>query len=235
MKINIWSDIRCPFCYIGKKRFEEALSQFEHKDKVEVTWKSYQLDPNLKTDVSVSTLDYLVSSKGMPKEQLEQMFAHAQTMGAEVGVEMNLEASIPANTKNAHRLTQFATSKSNSQAEQLTESLFKAHFTDAKNIDDTEVLLSLAKEVGLDEEEVKQVLHSEDFAYEVQQDQMEAANIGVQGVPFFVLQDKYAISGAQPVEAFLEVLNKSWTHYTEDKKPLEIIKGDSCDVDGNCN
>lgn len=235
MKINIWSDIRCPFCYIGKKKFEQALSQFAHKDKVEITWKSYELDPNMKTDASISTMDYLAKSKGMPAERVEQMLAHAKAMGKEVGVDMNIEASIPANTKNAHRLTQFVASKSQEKAALLTENLFKAHFTEAKNIDDKEVLLALGLEVGMEEEELKLLLNSDDFAYEVSQDQMEAANIGVQGVPFFVLHNKYAISGAQPVEAFLEALNKSWEHYAEDKQPLEIIKGDSCDVDGNCD
>lgn len=235
MKINIWSDVRCPFCYIAKRKFEEALSQFEHKDEVEITWKSYELDPELKTDATISTLEYLASNKRMPTQQVEQIFSQAKAMGKEVGVEMNMENSIPANSKNAHRLTHLANSKSSEMGNQLTESLFKAHFTDAKNIDDKEVLLALGLEVGLEEKEIQNLLDSDAFAYEVRQDQMEGANIGVKGVPFFVMHKKFAVSGAQPVEAFLDVLNKAWHYYKEDEKPMQILSGNSCDVDGNCD
>lgn len=235
MKINIWSDIRCPFCYIAKRKFEEALSQFEHKDEVEVVWKSYELDPELKTDPSISTLEYLASNKRMPIGQVEQIFSQTKAMGKEVGVDMNMEDSIPANSMNAHRLTHLANSKNSEMGNQLTESLFKAHFTDAKNIDDKEVLLALAEEVGLEEKEIQDLLDSDTFAYEVRQDQMEGANIGVKGVPFFVLHKKFAISGAQSVEAFVAVLNKAWHYYKEDEKPMQILSGSSCDVDGNCD
>lgn len=234
MKISIWSDVRCPFCYIAKKKFDEALSQFEHKDEVEVTWKSYELDPELKTDPSISTLEYLASNKRMPTEQVKQMFSQAKLMGQEVGIELNLETSVPANSKNAHRLTHLANSKSREMGDQLTESLFKAHFTDAKNIDDNEVLLALGLEVGLEEKEVQDLLESDAFAYEVRQDQMEAGNTGVRGVPFFVMHKKFAVSGAQPTEAFLESLRKSWHYYKQDEQPMQIISGSTCDVDGNC-
>lgn len=234
MKINIWSDVRCPFCYIAKKKFEAALVQFEHKDKVEITWKSYELDPELKTDLSISTLEYLASHKQMPIEQVKQLFSQAKSMGEEVGVVLNLESSIPANSKNAHRLTHLANSKSREMGNQLTENLFKAHFTDAKNIDDKEVLLTLGLEVGLDEKEIKDLLESDAFGYEVRQDQMEARNIGVRGVPFFVMHKKFAVSGAQSTDTFLETLKKSWHYYKQDEKPMEIISGNSCDVDGNC-
>jgi len=234
MKINIWSDVRCPFCYIAKKNFDKALAQFEHKDEVEVTWKSYELDPELKTDTSISTLEYLASNKQMPTQQVEQMFAQVKQMGKEVGLEMNIEESIPANSKNAHRLTHLAYSKSNEMADKLTEALFKAHFTDGKNIDDNEVLTELGKEVGLGEKEINDLLDSDTFAYEVRQDQMEAGNTGVRGVPFFVMHKKFAVSGAQPTEAFLNALEKSWHYFKEDEKPMEIISGNSCDTDGNC-
>lgn len=235
MKINIWSDVRCPFCYIAKRNFEKALSQFEHKDKIEVTWKSYELDPELKTDTSISSLEYLASNKRMPIQQVEQMFTQVKQMGKDVGLEMNMDDSIPANSKNAHRLTHLAYSKSNKMGEKLTEALFKAHFTDGKNIDDNDVLISLGVEVGLQETEVQELLNSDAFSYEVRQDQMEARNIGVSGVPFFVMHKKFAVSGAQPSEAFLEALRKSWHYYKEDEKPMQIISGNSCDVDGNCD
>lgn len=235
MKINIWSDVRCPFCYIAKKKFDEALSQFEHKDEVEVTWKSYELDPEMKTAPSISTLDYLASNKRMPTEQVKQIFSQAKQMGKEVGIELNMEDSIPANSKNAHRLTHLANSKSTEMGNQMIESLFKAHFSDAKNIDDKDVLLAVGLEVGLEENEVKDLLESDAFAYEVRQDQMEAGNTGVRGVPFFVMHKKFAVSGAQPTEAFLEALQKSWHYYKQDEQPIQIISGNTCDVDGNCD
>lgn len=234
MKINIWSDVRCPFCYIGKRKFEEALSRFEHKDEVEITWKSYELDPELKTDTSISTIDYLASNKRMPIEQVKQLISHAKRIGEEVGIQMNIEKSIPANSWNAHRLTHLATSKSKEMGSQLTELLFKAHFIDAKNIDHKEVLLALGLEVGLNEKGIQDLLNSDDFGYEVRQDQMEATNIGVSGVPFFVFHKEFAVSGAQPVDAFLEVLNKAWHYYKEDERPIQILSGNSCDIEGNC-
>ena len=235
MKINIWSDVRCPFCYIAKRNFEKALSQFEHKGEIEIAWKSYELDPELKTDTSISSLEYLASNKRMPIQQVEQMFLQVKQMGEDVGLEMNMNDSIPANTKNAHRLTHLANSKSMEMADKLTEALFKAHFTDGKNIDDNQVLIDLGVEVGLEEKEIQELLDSDAFSYEVRQDQMEARNIGVSGVPFFVMHKKFAVSGAQPSEAFLEALRKSWHYYKEDEKPMQIISGNSCDVDGNCD
>lgn len=234
MKINIWSDVRCPFCYIGKRKFDAALSQFEHKDKVEVVWKSYELDPELKTDETITTVEYLASNKQIPIDQVKQMIAHAKTMGQEVGLEMNIENSITANSKNAHRLMHFASSQNKEIGDELMEALFKAHFTDAKNIDDNDVLLELGLKVGLDKDGINELLNSEDFSYEVRQDQMEARNIRVKGVPFFVMHKKFAVSGAQPTETFLDVLKKAWHYYKEDQKPIHIISGNSCDVNGNC-
>lgn len=234
MEIKIWSDVRCPFCYIGKKHFDAALAKFEHKDKVQVEWKSYELDPELKTDPSLSYAEYLSSNKRMPMSQVEAMFAQIRESGKVVGLEMNPEAAIPSNTAKAHRLTHFATSKGSDFGDAMMEALFKAHFTDSLNIDDSEVLLELATAVGLDKEEVKAVLESDDFSYEVRQDQMEAGNIGVRGVPFFVLHKKFAVSGAQPIEGFVQALEKSWHYFEQDQAPIEILGGQSCDVDGNC-
>lgn len=208
MIVKIWSDVRCPFCYIGKKNFEAALEKFPDKDRVKVEWKSFQLDPSLKTDTSLSTLDHFVETKGVNKEQAKQMFDGATKMAREAGINFNLEEAIPANSFMAHRLIQFA--KSKDLGNEIEEGLFKAHFEEAKNIDDTKDLVQVAKSIGLDAEEVENILNSDAFAYEVKQDEMEARNIGVSGVPFFVFEDKYAVSGAQPSEAFLQTLEKSW-------------------------
>lgn len=233
MKVKIWSDVRCPFCYIGKKKFEEALAKFPQQDRVEIEWKSYQLDPHLKTDPNLSTLDYFMQTKGVSEDQAKQMFQTATGMAAEIGLKFNLEASVTANSFMAHRLIQLA--KSKGLGNEIEEALFKAHFEDTKNIDDPEVLQELATSIGLNAAEVKTTLAGDDFAYEVKQDEMEARNIGVRGVPFFVFDDKYAISGAQPTEAFLETLEKAWKEFNPKKVKLEISEGDSCTPDGNCD
>ena len=230
MKVSIWSDIRCPFCYIGKKKFEDALEQFPNKNKVEIVWKSFQLDPSLKTDPHTSLLEYFEKTKGISEEQALQMFNGATKMAEEAGISMNLQKGVLANSFNAHRLIQFA--KTRDLGNEIKEALFKIHFEEGKNIDDVSILSKVAASIGLDAEEVMQVLNSDAYAYEVKQDEMEARNIGVRGVPFFVFDDKYAISGAQPVEAFLQTLEKVWE---EKKTDIKISEGDSCAGEGNCD
>ncbi|MCH4823378.1 DsbA family oxidoreductase [Gramella lutea] len=230
MKVSIWSDVRCPFCYIGKKKFEDALEQFPNKDKVEIVWKSFQLDPSLKTDPHTSMLEYFIEAKGVSEEQALQMFSGATKMAEEAGISMNLQEGILANSFKAHRLIQFA--KTRNLGNEIKEILFKVHFEDGKNIDDISVLLEVATSIDLDAEEVKQVLNSDAYAYEVKQDEMEARNIGVRGVPFFVFDDKYAISGAQPVETFLQTLETVWK---EKNSELKISEGDSCTSEENCD
>lgn len=207
MEVKIWSDVRCPFCYIGKRKFEAALEQFQQREQVQVTWKSFQLDPNLETRTDINTIDYFVETKGVSEAQARQMLGGATQMAKEVGLDFQLDKSVLANSFKAHRLIQMA--KSKGLGNEIEEALFKAHFEEAKNIDDLEVLTKTAVSVGLNAEEVVEMLQSDAFAYEVKQDEMEARNIGVNGVPFFVFNDRYAISGAQPVEAFLQTLEKA--------------------------
>lgn len=233
MEVKIWSDIRCPFCYIGKKKFEAALEKFPQKEKVKVVWKSFQLDPNLKTDPNKSTLDYLVQTKGVSAEQTRQMFRGATQMARETGLHINLEDAVLANSFMAHRLIQQA--KEAGLGNEMEEALFKAHFEEAKNIDNLEVLVQVSTSIGMDAEEVRRKLESDAFAYQVKQDEMEARNIGVRGVPFFVFDDKYGVSGAQSSENFLQTLEKSWEAYLQKNQKLEISEGDSCTTQGNCD
>ncbi len=212
MKVDIWSDIRCPFCYIGKRKFEQALEKFENKDDVEVIWHSFQLDPNLKTQPEVDLIDYFTKAKGISREQAIQMFSRAKEMAVESGLEFNMDSMIVANSYNSHQLLQFA--KSKGLGNDVKEALFEAQFTEGKNIDDRQTLLDIAAGLGLDKTETEEVLDSEKFAYQLKQDEMAAKNIGVQGVPFFVFNKKYAVSGAQSPETFLEVLEKSWEERT---------------------
>lgn len=208
MKVKIWSDVRCPFCYIGKKKFETALAGFSEKDQVEVEWKSFQLDPTLKTDANLNTLEYFIQTKGVSEEQARQMLSGATEMAAEVGLNFELDSSILANSFMAHRLIQLA--KLKGLANEAEEALFKAHFIKGQNIDDFKVLEEISTSIGIDTDEMKNLLNSDAFGYEVKQDEMEARNIGVTGVPFFVIDDKYAISGAQSSETFLQTLEKAW-------------------------
>ncbi len=208
MTIDIWSDVRCPFCYIGKRNFEKALEKFPNKEAVNVNWHSFQLDPNLETQPNVSSLDHFVNAKNVSREQALQMFENVEKMASEAGLEMNPNTSVVANSFRAHLLIQLANEKG--KANDLEEALFKAHFSEAKNIDDKEALLEIAVSAGLDKDEAEQALASEEYAYAVKQDEMLAQQIGVRGVPFFVFENKYGVSGAQPSETFLEVLEKVW-------------------------
>ncbi|UKM63698.1 DsbA family oxidoreductase [Flavobacteriaceae bacterium GSB9] len=231
MNIKIWSDIRCPFCYIGKKHFETALEHFPHKDKVTVEWKSFELDPNLQTTTNVDAITHFVETKGIDKERAKHMFNNVTAMAANTGLDFKLEQSVPANSLNAHRLLHIA--KEKGLANQAKEALLKSHLSEGKNIDDLDVLVSLANQLGMNATEVRKTLESDDYTYEVRQNEMEARNLGINSVPFFVLDNKYGISGAQPVEVFTETLEKVWK---ESQSKLEIIStSNTCDVDGNCN
>jgi predicted DsbA family dithiol-disulfide isomerase len=236
MKVNIWSDIRCPFCYIGKKKFELALEKFQHQGKIEVNWRSFELDANLVTDTSRSMYDYIADIKGISLEQASQMHHQVTQAADSVGLTFDFDKAVLANSFNAHRLIQFAKTKDlGNEAEEL---LFKAHLTEGKNIDDRQILLAIGLELGLSEEELKDVIFNANaYAKEVKLDQQQAQAIGVRGVPFFVFNDKYAVSGAQSPDTFLEVLEKSWEEYAS-SLPNELVvlnSENSCDIDGKCS
>ena len=204
MKVEIWSDVMCPFCYIGKRKFEMALNQFEGKDKVEITWKSFQLAPSIVTDASKSVNQFLAERKGWSLEHAAQMNDHVTKIAKEVGLEYNLDKSVVANSFDAHRFSNLA-KKHNCQNE-AEEQLFKAYFTDGKNTADFDTLIQLGVEIGLDAVEIKQMLESDDYSEAVRMDIYEAQQIGVSGVPFFLFIDKYTISGAQETSVFLQAL-----------------------------
>jgi len=208
MKIEIWSDVMCPFCYIGKRKFEAALEQFENKANVIVVWKSFQLNPAMKTDPSKNITSYLAEIKGWSLEQAKEMNTHVTNMAKEVGLHYDFDKAIVANSFDAHRLIQLA--KKHGKGDEAEEQLFKAYFTEGKNTDDHSTLIEIGISIGLNEIEVKQVLASDQFSDDVRKDIIEAQQIGVRGVPFFVVDRKYGVSGAQPTEVFLETLTKAW-------------------------
>lgn len=223
----------CPFCYIGKRRFEQALGQFEHKDEIEVEWKSFQLNPNLVTDPTININQYLADIKGITIDHAKQLNDHVTQMAAEVGLTYDFDKAIVANSFDAHRFAHLA--KQNSLGDEAEEALFNAYFTEGKNIADHETLAELGEQIGLDKDEVAHTLKGNKYAINVNQDIAQAQQLGVRGVPFFVLDMKYGISGAQPVEAFTETLEKAYTEWTATKPvALNVIEGDSCEVGGDC-
>ena len=235
LKIEIWSDVQCPFCYIGKHKFEKALDQFEHKDSIDVVWKSFQLNPNLETNPNVSTAEYLAKHKGISIEEAKQMGLHVAQAGSQIGLKFDFETVVLANTFNAHRILHFAEKKK--VQNELKEALFQAHFVNGKNIDEVETLVKIGSQVGLDKDEIRTCLSTNQFANEVKQDIAEARQFGIQGVPFFVFDRKYAVSGAQDPSAFLQTLEKSFEEWHKENPSFIVAanKGESCDVNGNCD
>lgn len=235
MKIEIWSDIMCPFCYIGKRRIERALETFENKDQVQIVWKSFLLNPDMVTDPSLSNTEYLAKVKGWSLQQTKQITDQVTAMAAEEGLEYHLDKAVVANAKNAHRLLQLA--KHLGKGDAMKERLLKAYFTEGQNIDDKETLLQLALEIGLEKERVLTCLNSNEFSEAVEADIYESRLIGVSGVPFFVLDRKFGISGAQPLDLFKQTLEKAWDSHVKDRKTIQVENGpgESCDVEGNCD
>ena len=234
MKIEIWSDVLCPFCYIGKRNFETAMEQFEFKNQVEVIWKSFQLDSEIPDVATESYQDYLVKRKGMSAEQVKGMLENVTQSAKQVGLEYNFDQAVMVNSLNAHKLIQFA--KTKKLGDEMEERLFLAFFTEGKNIADLSVLTQLGKDIGLDETELQTAFTDDNYAYMLKQDIAEAQHVGVRGVPFFVLDRKYAISGAQPPQAFLQNLEKSFSEWKQENPEikLDVSEGQSCTTDGNC-
>ena len=198
----------CPFCYIGKRKFEKALEQFPHKNNIEIIWKSFQLDPSTVTDPTLNTIDHLAHRKGWSKEQANETTAHVTNIAKLVGLEFNFDKAVVANSFDAHRLSHLA--KKHGKQNELEEQLFKAYFTDGKNTADYKTLTEIGIKVGLEEKEITDVLKSDLFFAEVNEDIEQAQQIGVSGVPFFVLDRKYAVSGAQEPDTFLGALTKAY-------------------------
>jgi predicted DsbA family dithiol-disulfide isomerase len=237
MKVEIWSDIMCPFCYIGKRHFESALAQFADSAQIEVEWKSFQLDPGIpmKFDKKVNVFQYLADRKGISLEQSVAMHDRVTQMAQEAGLNYRFDQAVVANSFNAHRMIQFAKSKGLGDAAE--EVLFKAYFTEGKNFGDPEVLKELGAQIGLSEADVTASLSNAHYADLVKRDVAEADSIGVTGVPFFVFDRKLAISGAQPTEAFLQTLRQAHGEWKKSTgaQIMEVSGGPACTPEGKCD
>lgn len=236
MIVEVWSDIMCPFCYIGKSRFEKALDAFAEKEKVKVIWRSFQLAPDLVTDPDLSIDEYLADKKGFQPEQAREMNQYVSRLAAEEGITFNLARAVVANSHKAHQLVHFARESGKDRA--AIAKLFSAYFTEGENIDDLAFLQKLGEHLGLDTDALREALLQNTYAAHVQEDIQQAQKIGVRGVPFFVFNRSYAISGAQAQEAFSQTLEQAfgeWSGQNNKGTSAGPSSGAACEPDKNCN
>lgn len=235
MNVEIWSDVVCPFCYIGKRKFEGALAQFTHRDDVAITWHSFQLSPDAPRHAEGTIHEALAAKFGGDLARARAMNDHVTNEAAAVGLRYDLDRAQPTNTFDAHRFSHLAAAHGLQDAAE--EHLFAAYFTEGRHIGQPDTLREIAAAIGLDPEAVTAMLASDAYAAEVNADIAEAREIGITGVPFFVLDRQYGVSGAQPTETFLQVLQQVWA----ESHPLTILGGqpaanaaaDDC-ADGVC-
>jgi len=230
MQIEIFSDVVCPWCYIGKRHLEEALETFPHADKIDVVYRSFQLDPTTPADSNEKVAESLGRKYNQSPAQVEQMQQRVTETAAAAGLDFHLEHTHAENTFDAHRLLHWAL-EHGKQAE-LKERLMKAYFVDGARVGTHSVLADLAAEVGLDRAEAERVLASQEYGTEVASDLSLAKSFGATGVPFFVFDRTYAVSGGQPAAVFTEVLEKAWS----ESNPLTTVGGDgqAC-TDDSCS
>lgn len=228
MKIEMWSDFSCPFCYIAKKRLESVLNEIPN-NKIEVIYKTYQLNPNLGKEALSNYYSLFAKSHNMTEAMARQRLGIIINAAKEVGLNYNYDILQMTNTFDAHRLAKWANTKN--LEDKLTSRLMKAYFEEGFNLSDYDVLVKLAKEVGLNELEAKDILNNNKYLEDVNNQLEEAKSLGVTGVPFILINRKYAISGAQPKEVFKETILKA----LDEDKPFVVIGGDApmCD-DGSC-
>ena len=207
MKVEIWSDVACPWCYIGKRGFDRALAQFEHRDAIEVRYRAFELDPSAPALRELAYLDHLMAKYRITMAEAVAMIDRMIEAGARNGVVLRFDKAKPGNTFDAHRLLALAAARG-AQAE-LKEKLLRATFTKGVPIADHDVLVDVATDAGLDPAEVRAVLESDAYATDVRADEQRAADLGITSVPFFVMGG-LGVSGAQPPDLLLEVLNDAW-------------------------
>ena len=231
MRIEIWSDVVCPWCYIGKRRLEKALATFDHPEDVEIVWRSFELDPSAPKEPVETVAEVLGRKYGGGPEAGRQMVDRVEAVAAEEGLLFRHHQSLRVNTVDAHRVLHLALETGGPELQgRLKEALLSAYFVETENVADHDTLLRIAAGMGLDEVRVKEVLTSDEYADAVEADVREAVSLGASGVPFFVVDRKYGIAGAQPTEVFAQVLEKAWS---ESHPTLDVVGGaDVCGPDG---
>ena len=240
MKVEIFSDVVCPWCAVGKRRFEAALRRFEHSDEVDVVWRSFELDPNAPRRREGDRVEHLAKKYGITREEAAEAGERLTATAAVEGLDFHFERAQAGNTFDAHRLLHYAGSVGQGRQDALKERLLVAYFSEGAAIGDPETLLRLAVEVGLDGAECAEILGGDRYADEVRGDEREALELGVTGVPFFVVDGKFGIPGAQDADTILGVLRRAWTkaHPLEIEVPAPgsataggaVCEGDNCAV-----
>jgi len=208
LTVEIWSDVVCPWCYIGKRRFEAALAAFEHADEVTVMWRSFELDQEAPKVAEGTATERLAAKYGMSLERAQQLHAEMTERAAEEGLDFRFDLARGGNTFDAHRLIHLAATYGHQAA--AKERLMRAYFTEGEPIADPETLIRVVAEVGVDPVEARDVLQTDRFAEDVREDELLASQLGIQGVPFFVLDRRYGVSGAQPPEVLVQALERAW-------------------------
>jgi predicted DsbA family dithiol-disulfide isomerase len=230
LRVDIWSDIACPWCYVGKRRLETALAEFAHRDDVEIVWRAFELDPSAPrvAAAGVSNAERLARKYGMTVAQAEERTRSLTELAAKDGLDFRFDRLRPGNTFDAHRLVHMAGERGVQDA--MKERLLRAYLTEGEAIGDVDVLVRLAGEVGIDAEDARAMLASDQYAKDVRADEEEARALGITGVPFFVVV-RYGVSGAQPAETLLRVLERAW-----DELPVTAAnasaEGATCGADG---
>jgi predicted DsbA family dithiol-disulfide isomerase len=212
MEIQIWSDVVCPWCYLGKRRFEHVLAEFEQRDQVQVVHRAFQLDPTMPKGETADQRELLVRKYGMPLDQLVASQTELSRLGAIEGLDYKFEGGLAGNTFDAHQLVRLGLERGVQEA--VLERFFRAHFTEQRSVFDVDSLVELATEAGLDPDEARAVLAEGRYADSVQNDISEAREYGANGVPFFVLDNRYGISGAQSRQAMSQTLTRAWTEHS---------------------
>ena len=229
MDIEIWSDIACPWCYVGKRRFEAALAQFEHRDGVTITWRSFELDPDAPAQREGDRAEHLARKYGMSLEQARQAEEQMTETAAGEGLDFRFDVARAGNTFDGHRLVHLA--KAHGLQDEMKERLLRAYFSEGELISDRDALARLAEEVGLPADEVREALAGDRYAADVREDERLAHSFGISAVPTFVVDRRIGASGAHPPEALLSLLNQGW----ETRTPVAVAAGpdgESCGVDG---
>ena len=223
MQVEIWSDVVCPWCYIGKRKFEAALAAFDHRDDVAVTWRSYELDPGAPARRDLPMVELLQKKYSMTEEQAVAANDRVTAIAAGVGLEYHLDRAAMGNTFDAHRLIHLAAAHGRGDA--MKERLMAGYFTEGAAVGDTATLEQLAADVGLDADEVRAVLAGDAFADDVRDDERQASALGISGVPFFVIDRAYGISGAQDPDVILGALERAWAD-THPGRLVDAAPGD---------
>jgi predicted DsbA family dithiol-disulfide isomerase len=226
MRIEVWSDVVCPWCYVGKRRLEDALERFEHSADIDVVWRAFELDPSAPRLDDTEPVERLARKYGVSREQAEAMNERVTRVADGEGLSFRLDIAKRGNTFDAHRLLHLGADRGVQDA--LQEELFADYFERGQAIGDHDVLAKAAVVAGLDEDEARAVLSTDRYAEDVRNDERKATEIGISAVPFFVFDGRYGVAGAQSSDVLLDVLRRAWS----EARPLQVVAGEACGPDG---